>query len=92
MRVTFADGAPAAGTHVCVAYENTDKDESRTGNNYVAQTDQNSLAVIHTYGRSQVRVFAEKWAYPESFSSRAIQSPADQTPDRVNLVVVPTKP
>jgi hypothetical protein len=90
VRVIFADGTPGAGAHVSVAYENTNQNESWTGTNWVAGTDQNGLAVIHTYGRSKVRLFAEKAGYPESFSSQSIQLAADQTPDRIDLVLVPT--
>jgi len=90
VRVTFADGTPGAGAHVGVAYENTNQNESQTGTNWVADTDQNGLAVINTYGRTQVRLFAEKWGYPKSFASQSIRSAADRTPDKINLVLVPT--
>ncbi len=93
VRVTWADGTAAAGAHVCVAYENTDAYEFLAGERCIKDTDQNGVAVIGTYGRSLVRVFATEYVYredqqlPDSFQSQPVQHAADQVPNTVNLVL-----
>ena len=97
VRVTWANGTAAAGAHVCVAYEGADDYESLIGRSCVSDADQNGMAVIHTYGRSQVRIFAyhivdranQQW--PDHLHSRPVQSAADQTQNRINLVLIPAK-
>jgi hypothetical protein len=85
-----------AGLHVCVAYENTDDYESLAGKHCIKEADQNGLAVIRTYGGSQVRVFAEQFVYrddqqlPDRFHSQPVQYAADQIPNTVNLVLTPS--
>jgi hypothetical protein len=92
VRVKWANGTVAAGAHVCVAYENTDDYEALDGRNCIRDTDQNGLAVIHFYGRSQVRVFAEQYQpWPDRFRSQPVQSAADQTPNTINLVLTSAK-
>jgi hypothetical protein len=92
VRVKWANGTAAAGAHVCVAYENTDDYEALDGRNCIRDTDQNGLAVIHFYGRSQVRVFAEQYQpWPDRFRSQPVQSAADQTPNTINLVLTSAK-
>jgi hypothetical protein len=96
VRVTWADGTAVAGLHVCVAYENTDDYESLAGKHCIKEADQNGLAVIRTYGGSQVRVFAEQFVYrddqqlPDRFHSQPVQYAADQIPNTVNLVLTPS--
>jgi hypothetical protein len=92
VRVKWANGAAAAGAHVCIAYENTDDYEALDGRNCIRDTDQNGLAVIHFYGRSQLRVFAEQYQpWPDRFRSQPVQSAADQTPNTINLVLTSAK-
>ena len=87
-----------AGAHVCFAYENTDDYEPLTGGACINEVDQNGFAVIHTYGGSQVRVFAKKSVdregsrLPDRFRSNPIQYAADQIPNTVNLVLNSIKP
>jgi hypothetical protein len=69
--VTTAEGTAVAGAHVCVAYENTDDYEPLAGRDCMKEADQNGFAVIHTYGGSQVRIFAEQ------FVDRDDHRPAD---------------
>jgi hypothetical protein len=97
VRVTWPNGTAAAGAQVSVAYENTDGYDSW---HYIRETDQNGLAVIHTYGKSQVRVFAEQslsdgrndhWCTPVRVQSRRVQYAADQTPNTINLVLTSSK-
>jgi hypothetical protein len=93
VRVTWADGTAVAGARVCVAYENTDDYESLAGRNCIKDADQNGLAVIRTYGGSQVRIVAEQFVdrddprLPDRFHSQPVQYAADQIPNTVNLVL-----
>jgi hypothetical protein len=93
LRVTWTDGRAAAGAPVCIAYTNTDDYESLVGKNCIGYTDQNGLAMIHTYGKSELRLFAEQFVYhdnrrwPDRFHSRPVQSGADQIPNIINLVL-----
>lgn len=91
VRVKWANGTAAAGAHVCIAYENTDDNESLDGRNCIKDTDKNGLTVIHTYGTSQVRVFAEQYQWPARFRSEPVQSAANQTPNAINLVLTSAK-
>jgi hypothetical protein len=93
VRVTWANGTTAPGAHVCVAYENADDYESQFGKHCIKDADQNGLAVIPTYGGSQVRVFAQLSAdgdapwLPDRFRSQPVQYAADQIPNTVTLVL-----
>jgi len=97
VRVTWANGTAAAGASVCVAYEGGIDYESLAGGNCLKNTDQEGVAVIHTYGRSQVRVFANQFVNQGSeqgsdvIRSRPVQFAADQTPEKIGLVLNPTK-
>jgi hypothetical protein len=59
----------------------------------IKDTDQNGLAVIRTYGGSQVRVFAERFVdrddrqLSDRIHSQPAQYAADQIPNTVNLVL-----
>ena len=93
VRVTGADGTAVAGAHVCVAYDNTDDYEALAGRHCIKDADQNGLAVIRTYGGSQVRIFAQQFVdrddprLPDRFHSQPVQYAADQIPNTVNLVL-----
>jgi hypothetical protein len=97
VRVTWANGSAAAGVPVCHAYENTDDYESLIGKECFEHTDQKGLALIHTYGKSQVRLFTEQFVYHDNqpgvdrFHSRPVQSRADQIPNTINLVLISEK-
>ena len=87
VRVTWANGTVAAGASVCFAYENADGYDTLQGRNCSKTTDQNGIAVLATYGRSQVRVFGTS----SSFHSQSVQIAADQTPNSINLVLTSAK-
>ncbi len=97
VRVTWANGTAAASVHVFVVYEDTDDYGSLAGANYMRDTDQNGLAVIQTYGRSKVRVFAVQsvdpytWPWLASLRSHPVQSAADQAPKTINLALTSAK-
>jgi hypothetical protein len=97
VRVTRADGAAAAGARVCFAYENADDYEALAGS-HCKDVDQDGLAVIRIYGRSQVRIVATQSAdgddrmLPDRFRSQPVQYAADQIPNTVNLVLNFVKP
>ena len=88
VRVTWTNGSAAPDAPVCIAYTNTDDYDSLVGKNCIGNTDQNGLAVIHTYGKSQLRLFAEQFVWPNRFHSRPVQSAADQIPNIINLVLI----
>ena len=97
VRVTWANGTAAADASVCVTYEGGSDYVDLAGTNCVKRTDRDGLAVIHTCGRSQVRIFAsqmvdrddQRWF--DVFRSLPLQSAADQTPDKTNLVLISRK-
>jgi len=101
VHVTWADGTAAAGAHVCVAYEHADDYESLTGRQCIRDADPNGVAVIGTYGGSQVRIFAVQFVdrvdrYDQRpfrrFHSPPVQYAADQVPQTVTLVLGSVKP
>ena len=71
----------AAGCPVCIAYTNTDDYESLVGKNCIGYTDQNGLAMIHTYGKSELRLFAEQFVYHDNrrWPDRFHSQPVNQT-------------
>ncbi len=93
VRVTWPSGTPVAGAHLSVAYENDGDYESLFGSNWIGDAEQNGLKVVHTYGRSQVRILAKQFLnHPsrqgqDTISSRPAQFAADQTPDTITLVL-----
>jgi hypothetical protein len=96
VRVTWANGTAAENAPVCIAYANTDDYESLVGKHCIRNTDEHGLGVIHTYGKSQLRLFAEQFVdrenqAPERFHSQPVQSAADQIPNIINLVLIPEK-
>jgi hypothetical protein len=98
VRVTWPNGSAEAGAYICVAYEHTKEYESLQYVNGMKATDQNGLAVIHVYGTSRVRVFAEqavnndKEQRMDTYYSRPVESVATKVPDELNLVLTSTKP
>ena len=89
VRVKRANGSAVADASICVAYEEADDYEALAGRNCLARTDQNGQARISTYGRSQVRIYAYEYDFsapPPRFSLPA-QSAANQTLDKINLVI-----
>ena len=97
VRVTWADGTAVAGTYVCVAYENTDAYEEPAGGDCI-NADQDGLAVIRTYGGSQVRISAKQYVDRDNrrlfdtVYSQPVQYGADQIPNTVHLVLNFVKP
>ncbi len=95
VRVTWANGSAAENADVCLAYANTNDYESLVGGNCVAHTDRQGFAVIHAYGKTQLRLFAKQSVYrdnqrgPDTFHSRPVQWAADRIPSRIDLVLVP---
>ena len=94
VRVTWADGTPAADASVCVAYDQTDDYDALAGRYCIARTDQNGDAVIRAYGESQMRIFAEQYfsggdGPRESGRRRSapVQYAADRTPNALSLVL-----
>jgi hypothetical protein len=98
VRVTWPNGNAAAGAHVGVAYEHTKDYESLEGTDTIKDTDQNGLAVIHVYGSSRVRVFAEQFVdnpkkkWWDTRYSRAVESEIAKIPDKIDLVLTSAKP
>jgi hypothetical protein len=91
IRVTRANGAAAAGASVCFAYENAADYDSLNGRNCFEKTDQNGIAVLATYGRSQVRMFAEEFGAENALRSQSVQFAADEMPNSIDLVLTSAK-
>jgi len=98
VRVTWPDGNVVAGAHVGVAYEHTKDYGFLEGTNTIKDTDQNGLAVIHVYGGSRVRVFAErsvddpKTKWWDMRYSHPVESEIGKMPDKIDLVLNSAKP
>lgn len=98
LRVRWPDGKPAAGAHICVAYERTKEYESLESTNGIKDTDQAGGATIHLYGSSRVRVFAEQFVdnpkkkWWDTYYSRRFESEASKMPADVDLVLDSPKP
>ena len=97
VRVTWANGTPAAGAGVCVAYAYADDYESMLGKHCISPLDRNGVAVIHLYGKSQVRIFAilsidrDKGQLPETLRSGTVEVAADRTQDNMSLILISVK-
>jgi hypothetical protein len=97
VRVTWPNGNAAAGAHVGVAYEHTKDYESLMGTDTIKDTDQNGVAVIHIYGSSRVRVFAEQFVdnpkkkWWDTRYSRPVESEIGKIPDKIDLVLTSAK-
>jgi hypothetical protein len=97
VRVTWPNGNVAAGAHVGVAYEHTKDYESLMGTDTIKDTDQNGVAVIHIYGSSRVRVFAEQFVdnpkkkWWDTRYSRPVESEIGKIPDKIDLVLTSAK-
>jgi len=91
VRVTGPNGSAAENAPVCVAYEHTKEYEPLAGINCLKSSDQNGMAIIHLYGNTRVRLFAEQYAYQEKLQvrhrSQTIESDANKTPDTIDLVL-----
>ena len=98
VRVTWPNGNLAAGAHICAQYEHTQSYGSTGNANSIKDTDQNGVAVIHVYGNSRVRLFAEqsvenaKENRSYSHYSQPIESEADKIPEKLDLVLTSAKP
>jgi len=98
LRVRWPNGKPAAGAHICVAYERTKEYESLESTNGIKDTDQAGGATIHLYGSSRVRVFAEQFVdnpkkkWWDTYYSRRFESEANKMPADVDLVLDSPKP
>ncbi len=98
VQVRWANGKPAIGAHICVAYEHTKEYESLESTNGIRDTDQDGKATIHLYGDSRVRVFAEqsvdnpKKEWWDTVYSHRLESEASEVPSEVDLVLGASKP
>lgn len=98
VRVTWPNRSPVADAPVCVAYEHTKEYASLAGTNCFTRTDQNGEGVIHLYGNSRVRLFAEQFVHNEkrkwqdTYYSHPVESEARKMPDKVSLALTPPKP
>jgi hypothetical protein len=100
VRVTWPNGSPVAGASLCVAYEHTQEYESLRGAPGYTKTDQNGVGIIHLYGNSRVRLFAEQfvynakkaWSEQDTYYSHPVESEIDKIPDKMDLVLTSLKP
>jgi hypothetical protein len=98
VRVTWPNGDAAANAPVCVAYEHTKEYESLDSTNGLVNTNQNGVALIHLYGDSRVRVFAEQFVdndkkkWWDTYYSHPVESEVGKIPDTINLVLTSSKP
>lgn len=98
VRVRWTDGKPAAGAHICVAYEHTKEYESLESTNGIRDTDQDGKATIHLYGDSRVRVFAEQFVdnpkkkWWDTYYSPRFELEASKMPAEIDLVLSSLKP
>lgn len=98
VRVRWADDKPAAGAHICVAYEHTKEYASLEGTNGIIDSGKDGKATIHLYGDSRVRVFAEQFLdnpkkkWWDTFYSHPFESEASNIPAEIDLVLASSKP
>jgi hypothetical protein len=96
VRVTWPNGSPAADAFVCVACEHTHRYESLETAGSYTKTDQNGVGVVHLYGNSRVRLYAEQIVYRterrERYYSHRVESEIGKMPEKVNLVLTSPKP
>lgn len=98
VRATWPNGDIAAGARICAQYELTQSYGSTGNANSIKDTDQNGLAVIHVYGNSRVRLFAEqsvenaKENRSYSHHSQPVESEAGKIPETLDLVLTSAKP
>lgn len=98
VRVIWPNGSPVADAPVCVAYEHTQEFEPLKSSNCYRNTDQNGVGVIHLFGDSRVRVYAEQFVgndkkqWPDTYYSHRVESEVAKMPDKMNLVLTSAKP
>jgi hypothetical protein len=98
VRVTWPNGNVAAAAHVGIAYEHTKDYESLEGTNTIKDTDKNGFALVHVYGHSRVRVFAEQFVdnakkkWWDTYYSHPVEAEVGKLPDEVHLVLTSPKP
>jgi hypothetical protein len=86
VRVTWESGAPAASAQVYLGYEHTEG-YLKSGREAFSTTDSDGISTIETYGRSHVRISAALG----DWSSRPVLFPADQVPERLDVILLGTK-
>jgi hypothetical protein len=98
VRVTWSNGRAAAGAHIREAYEHTNGYADRRNATWIKDADQSGVAVIHLYGSSRVRVFAdldvggEKTGRAGTYYSKPVESAASDIPAEVDLVLASSTP
>jgi hypothetical protein len=96
VRVTWPNEQPVGDAYICVAYEHTEYYEPLQAKQCFMKTEQNGIAVIHVYGRSRVRVFANELVYKDKawseYRSQPAESEANKIPVKIDLVLSSQKP
>jgi hypothetical protein len=92
VRVTLQNGAVVGAASICFAYENTKEYASLVGTNCFKQTDQNGEAVVHLYGSSRMRLFAEQNREQDTYYSHRVELGAGNIPEKINLVLSSPRP
>ena len=96
VRVTWPNEQAAGEAYVCVAYEHTEYYEPLQAKQCFMKTDPNGIAVIHVYGNSRVRVFANQLVHKDNawseYRSQPAESEANKAPANINLVLSSQKP
>ena len=91
VHVASPNGTSATNTHVCLAYEHTKDYELLAGTSCTWNTDRIGEAVIHLYGDSRVRLFAEKYVNEANslvrYHSAPFESQAGKMPENIDLVL-----
>jgi hypothetical protein len=93
VRVTSPSGSALRDAFICVAYEHTQYFEPLEAKQCPKATEQDGVAVIHVYGKSRVRVFANQTIYnnqSKSFDehhSHPVESEANAMPAKIDLVL-----
>jgi len=96
VRVTWPNEQAAGDAYVCVAYEHTENYEPLQAKQCFMRTDPNGIAVIHVYGKSRVRVFANNLVHRDNawteYRSQPSESEANKMSANINLVLTSQKP
>ncbi len=94
VRVLWPNGTPVLAAWVCVAYEGTQDYNDLQGTVCHYQTKSYGEVPVKIYGKTRVRIFAlqygdsdEKKYWWYRYYSPPFESAADQTPDKVELVL-----
>jgi len=93
VHVKWPNGNPATNAPVCTAYEHTLDYEPMIGRECYSRTDQHGMAVVHVYGNTHVRLFAEQFDDGlKTYHSPYIEAVAGKMPSKVDLVLTMRQP